>query len=79
MGVFQAVGVPCPESFFGFGVGGVEPPLAILRTEIMGALVVTGKKADVARIERLAANGIDSGFRYCIRIGHGHTSFRSVC
>jgi hypothetical protein len=74
MRVFQAVGIPCPESFLGFGVGGVEPTLASLRAKIMGALIVAGKESDVPGIESLSANGVYGGFRYRFCIGHVHPS-----
>ena len=76
MRVFQAVGIPCPESSLGFGVGGVEPTLASLRAKIMGALIVTGKKADFPRIESLAANRVYRRFRYGVDLGHGLTSLK---
>jgi hypothetical protein len=76
MGVFQAFGVPGPESFFGFGVSGIESAFAILRAEIMGALFVAGRKTDTARVESLAANRVYRGFRHGIDICHGLTSLR---
>lgn len=76
MGVFQTFGVSGPYSFFGFGVSGIESAFAILRAEIMGALIVTGKKAHFPRIESLSANRVYRRFRYGFNIGHGVTSLK---
>jgi hypothetical protein len=63
MRVFEPVGIFCPESFFGFGIGGVETLPAVFRAEIVGTFVITGRQLDFAGIDGLATDGVHGGFR----------------
>jgi hypothetical protein len=72
----QALGISRPEPLFGFSVRSVESSPARFRTEIMGALVVIGGKLDLARVERLAADGIHCGFRNRVILGHEPSSLK---
>ena len=74
MGLFKALGISRPEPLFGLGVRSVEFTPARIRAEVVGAVVVSGCKLGLARVEGLAAYGIHGGFRGGVVSGHESTS-----